>query len=207
MPTFDPPEIPRSVLGLRDAKRALRERVLRARDQMPEALHTAAGQAIAATLMARPDFAAAQTLLVTLPFGSEWDTRPLLRAAVEQGKTVVVPRVNSASRILELYAITHPDRDVAPGFGGIPEPRAHCRPVMVGAIDWVLVPGVAFDTSGGRVGYGGGYYDRLLPMLRVDARRVAGAFELQIVDNVPAASHDLAVDTIVTERRVLEIAR
>ena len=78
---------------------------------------------------------------------------------------------------------------------------------MVGAIDWVLVPGVVFDTSGSRIGYGGGYYDRLLPMLRVDARRVAGAFELQIVDNVPAAAHDLAVDTIVTERRVLEIAR
>jgi len=207
MPTIDPPKIPRNTLGLRDAKRAVRERAMRERDQMPEALPTAAGQAIAATLMARPDFTQAQTVLVTLPFGSEWDTRPLLSAAVEQGKTVVMPRVNSASRMLELYAITDPHHDVAPGFGGIPEPQAHCPAVMVGAIDWVLVPGVVFDTSGSRIGYGGGYYDRLLPMLRVDARRVAGAFELQIVDNVPAAAHDLAVDTIVTERRVLEIAR
>ena len=163
MPTIDPPKIPRNTLGLRDAKRALRERVLRERDQMPEALHTAAGQAIAATLMARPDFTQAQTVLVTLPFGSEWDTRPLLSAAVEQGKTVVMPRVNSASRMLELYAITDPHHDVAPGFGGIPEPQAHCPAVMVGAIDWVLVPGVVFDTSGSRIGYGGGYYDRLLP--------------------------------------------
>ena len=145
--------------------------------------------------------------MVTLPFGSEWDTRPLLAAAVAQGKSVAVPRVNNASRMLELYAITDPDRDVAPGFSGIPEPRAHCFPIVVAAVDWILVPGVAFDISGGRIGYGGGYYDRLLPLLRTEARRVAGAFELQIVDNVPAASHDLVVDAIVTERRVLEIAR
>ena len=73
------------------------------------------------------------------------------------------------------------------------------------AIDWVLVPGVAFDLHGHRIGYGGGYYDRLLPLLRKDARRVAGAFELQIVEQVPSAPHDLAVDAIITERRTMEV--
>ena len=63
--------------------------------------------------------------------------------------------------------------------------------------------------SGGGYGrsYGGGYYDRLLPLLRADARRVAGAFELQLVDQVPAASHDVTMDAIVTEARSVPIAR
>jgi 5-formyltetrahydrofolate cyclo-ligase len=79
--------------------------------------------------------------------------------------------------------------------------------VDVAAIDWVLVPGVAFDLAGHRIGYGGGYYDRLLPTLREDAPRIAGAFELQIVERVPASAHDLKVDAIVTEARTIVAQR
>ncbi len=71
----------------------------------------------------------------------------------------------------------------------------------------MLVPGVAFDLAGGRLGYGGGYYDRLLPLLAPAAARVAGAFEVQLVDLVPATPHDLPVDAIVTESRLLSAAR
>jgi 5-formyltetrahydrofolate cyclo-ligase len=70
----------------------------------------------------------------------------------------------------------------------------------------VLVPGVAFDADGRRIGYGGGFYDRLLPLLRADAHRIAGAFEMQIVDRVPAVSHDVTVGAIVTEARTISIA-
>ena len=71
----------------------------------------------------------------------------------------------------------------------------------------MLVPGVAFDRDGRRLGYGGGYYDRLLPLLSRDATRIAGAFDLQIVDRVPAGPHDVAVDAIVTETQTLAIDR
>ncbi|HTL75696.1 MAG TPA: 5-formyltetrahydrofolate cyclo-ligase, partial [Casimicrobiaceae bacterium] len=71
------------------------------------------------------------------------------------------------------------------------------------SVDWVLVPGVAFDARGGRLGYGGGFYDRLLPGAAGSAPRVAGAFEMQIVDAVPTAPHDVGVDAVVTERRTL----
>jgi 5-formyltetrahydrofolate cyclo-ligase len=86
---------------------------------------------------------------------------------------------------------------------GIPEPVPDCHPVPRDAIDFVLVPGVAFDAAGRRLGYGGGYYDRLLPLLRPAAARVAGAFELQLVDRVPVSPYDLTVDAIVTESRTL----
>lgn len=144
---------------------------------------------------------------MSLAFRSEWETRPLLEAALALGKVVGAPRVNPGKRMLETYAITDLERDLGPGFLGIDEPLPHCGPLALDAIDWVLVPGVAFDTQGHRIGYGGGYYDRLLPLLRSDARRVAGAFELQVVEQVPAAMHDLQVDAVVTERRAMAIAR
>jgi len=196
----------RTVSGasLREAKRALRERVLQARDALPIGERLRAGAAIATAIAARPDFAAAGTVLLSLSFRSEWDTRPLVAAALAAGKTVGAPRVDAASRMLAPCQVTDPELDLAPGFRGIAEPLPHCAVVALATIDWVLVPGVAFDASGHRIGYGGGYYDRLLPLLRQDARRVSGAYELQIVANVPAAPHDITVDAIVTEQRTLE---
>ncbi len=190
--------------ALRETKRALRERVLAERDRAPPAFRAAASAAIGTSLAARGDFRAAKTVLLTLSFGSEWDTLPLLLTALEQGKTVVLPRVDTATRTLELCRLTEPSRDVMPGYRGIPEPQPHCALIRAEAIDWVLVPGVAFDAAGRRLGYGGGYYDRLIPALRSDSARIAGAFELQMVDRVPAAPHDAPVRGIVTESRTLQ---
>ncbi|HTS21324.1 MAG TPA: 5-formyltetrahydrofolate cyclo-ligase [Casimicrobiaceae bacterium] len=187
----------------RDAKRRLRERVLRSRDALSAQARASFGDAIRATLEAREDFRIARTVLLSLAFRSEWETRPLFAAARALGKTAVAPRVERASRMLELRAVADLERDVAPGYLGISEPLPHCLRIEPSAIDWVLVPGVAFDLHGHRIGYGGGYYDRLLPTLRADARRVAGAFELQLVESVPAAAHDLKVDAIVTEARTI----
>ena len=191
--------------SLRDAKRAMRDRVLRARDALPPEVRAQAGRAIVATLAARSDFRAATTMLLSLSFRSEYDTRPLFEAALASGKIVSAPRVNTASRMLEAYIVTDLARDVAPGFRGIPEPLPHCAAVALDAIEWALVPGVAFDLHGHRIGYGGGYYDRLWPLLRDDAQCVAGAFELQVVEQVPSAPHDLTVDAIITERRTVEV--
>ncbi|HEX4524412.1 MAG TPA: 5-formyltetrahydrofolate cyclo-ligase [Casimicrobiaceae bacterium] len=189
--------------ALREAKRALRQRVLAARDSLAPEFRAAASAAISRALAGREDFATASTVLLTLPFGSEWDSMPLLLAALERGKTVALPRVNASARKLELCRLTEPSRDVLPGYRGIPEPQSHCALIAAGAIDWVLVPGVAFDTAGHRLGYGGGYYDRLLPQLRSDAARIAGGYEIQLVDFVPAASHDVPVQALATERRTL----
>jgi len=201
----DPP--PKAATGLRQAKRLVRESVLRERDAMPPELRAAASERIAESLARRPDFAAAGVVLLTLPYASEWDTRLLFSVARARGKTVAVPRVNLAQRMLEIYAVADLAADVAPGYRGIPEPHTGSTPVALESIDWVLVPGVAFDASGQRVGYGGGYYDRLLPMLPAAAPRIAGAFELQVLERVPSAPHDLALDAIVTETRVIVPAR
>jgi len=200
-----PPGPPGAPVGfaLHDAKRRVRERVLAARDAMPPAERAAAGRAIVERIIGLPSFAAARTVQMTLPFRSEWDTLPLVRAALAAGKTVALPRVDATARMLVLHVIGDPAADTAPGYQGIPEPCAHCPIVAPAAIDWVLVPGVAFDAAGGRLGYGGGFYDRLVPLFSRGIPRVAGAFALQIVARVPAAAHDVDVDVIVTERTTI----
>lgn len=191
----------------REAKRALRERVLRSREALSPAVREQFAAAIRAAIASREDFRRARTVLLSLAFRSEWQTRPLFAQCWSEGKTTVAPRVNREARMLELHVVGSLEHDVASGYLGIPEPLPHCPIVDVATIDWVLVPGVAFDLAGHRIGYGGGYYDRLLPGLREDARRIAGAFELQIVERVPASAHDLKVDAVVTEARTIVAQR
>ena len=189
--------------ALREAKRALRASVLAARDAVSDHERAAAAAAITARLLALPGFAAAPSILVTLPFRSEWDTRALARAALAAGKSVIVPRVDTDARVLALHRVRDLEASIERGYRGIPEPR-HDTPLASAAeVALALVPGVAFDPRGRRLGYGGGYYDRLLPLLAPDVPRIAGAYELQIVDDVPAAAHDISVDVIVTPLRTL----
>ena len=184
--------------ALRMANQALRGRVLAQRDDLPAETRTADSHAISARVEALPSFALAQTIVLTLPFGSEWNTRPLAARALRVGKRVVVPRVDRVARMLRLHAVVDLDADVVAGYLNIPEPRESLPIVEPDAIDWVLVPGVAFDGSGRRLGYGGGFYDRLLPLIRDSAPRIAGAFDVQIVDEVPTGPHDRRVDGVVS---------
>ncbi|HVO87618.1 MAG TPA: 5-formyltetrahydrofolate cyclo-ligase [Casimicrobiaceae bacterium] len=191
--------------SLRDAKQALRTNAIAARDALSPQFRAEASQAIAARIVRLASFADARTILLNLPFRSEWDTRLLAYAALDAGKTLVIPRVDPLARMLVLHRVSDPDADVAPGYRMIPEPLVALPRVEPQGIEWVLVPGVAFDLAGRRLGYGGGYYDRLLPTLPRTAHRVAGAFEAQVVDLVPAAPHDVDIDCLVTEQRVVDI--
>jgi 5-formyltetrahydrofolate cyclo-ligase len=193
--------------ALRAAKRAMRQSVRAERDAMPAAARVAASASIVGRMLARADFSGAKTVLVTLPFRNEWDTRALVRAALDAGKIVAAPRVDDATRMLELRAISDPERDVGPSPQGIPEPLSHCPPIARDAIDFVVVPGLAFDREGHRLGYGGGFYDRLLPLLSPRAARVAGAFDVQLVPHVPVGPNDVPIDAIVTQSREISVRR
>ncbi|MFO1315931.1 MAG: 5-formyltetrahydrofolate cyclo-ligase [Burkholderiales bacterium] len=198
---------PLSGPALHDAKRAMREEVLAARDALPAAERDEGSRAIAARIAALPSYAGAHCVLLTLSFRSEWDTRALIDGALAGGKVVALPRVNGATRMLDLHTVVDVARDTAPGYRGIPEPRPEQPRIELATVDFVLVPGVAFDPTGRRLGYGGGYYDRLLALLAPAAARIAGAFELQLVPRVPAAPHDLFVDAIATPARLVPGSR
>jgi 5-formyltetrahydrofolate cyclo-ligase len=188
---------------IRAAKAELRRRILEQRDGLPADRRARASAAITARLAGLPAFGAARTVLAYASFGSEVDTGPLLRAVLAAGKALVLPRVNRASRMLDLYRVDDPAGQLEPGTWGIPEPRpATCPPAALGEVELVVVPGVAFDVRGGRLGYGAGYYDRLLRGLAAGAPPlVAGAFDVQVVPEVPMDAHDRRLDRVVTESR------
>lgn len=194
-------------MALREAKVALRTRVLTARDALPAVDRALAAQAITARLIALPSYQAARAPLLTLAFRSEWDTAPLVQHALAAGKKLVLPRVDAATRMLVLHAVSDPGADLHAGYRDIPEPRPTCPAVAPQSVDWILVPGVAFDRNGRRLGYGGGFYDRLLPLVPAHVPRIAAAYAMQIVASVPAAPHDAAIDALITEHEALFFPR
>jgi 5-formyltetrahydrofolate cyclo-ligase len=193
---------------LHDTKRALRARVLAARDALPLATREAADRRIAEHVANLPAFERARALLITLNFGSEVSTTLIGQLALACGKVLLAPRVNPSTKMLDVYEIRDLAADVAKGVWGIPEPRPDaCRKASPDEVEWVLVPGVAFDLYGGRLGYGGGYYDRLLPLLAPDTPNAAVAYALQVVDRVPHGRHDLRIETLITENGPIAIVQ
>jgi 5-formyltetrahydrofolate cyclo-ligase len=193
--------------GVREEKLVLRQAIVAARDCLSDSARAEASREIAARIIGLDRYTNAQVVLAILPYRSEWNATLVIDAALADGKIVAAPRVDRAARMLRTLRIESIARDVEPGYRGIPEPRAGCEEIALDRLDCVLVPGVAFDVQGRRLGYGGGFYDRLLPLLPAAASRIAGAFEQQIVERVPAAPHDVGVDWIVTERRVIHCGR
>jgi 5-formyltetrahydrofolate cyclo-ligase len=185
------------------AKAELRMLILARRDALAPEQRVSFSAAIFKTIRALPAFATARTVLAYSSFGSEPLTAPFLEAVLEGGKALVLPRIDRPSRRLVLHRVTALGADLRPGVWGIREPDpARCPPAGMEVIDFALVPGVVFDVEGGRIGYGAGYYDRLLAGRTDRTALVAGAFDLQVVDVVPMAEHDRRVDRVVTEHRV-----
>ncbi len=186
-------------------KRELRRTIIAARDALPPDRRRELSAAICRRVAASPEFVRSRFALLFASFGSEVDTGNLLRIALAEGKRVALPRVEPATRALELREVRSLEDDLAPGLWSIPEPiPERCPLVSPEALDFVLVPGVAFDRERRRLGYGGGYYDRLLGAVPPGAAAIAVCFGLQIVPVVPAAEHDRHVPVIITESERVE---
>ncbi len=152
-----------------------------------------------------PAYAAAKTVMWYVDAGSEVRTRHTLPTALQHGKRVVVPWCVVETNQLELFLLEEMS-ELVEGAYKILEPRTDLRKVaskqvQPAELDLVMVPGTAFDLQGGRMGQGKGYYDRLLAGARADAPLVGLAFDCQIFDEIPVASHDVFMDLVLTETR------
>lgn len=187
-----------------DAKEWWRRQLLGRRRALSPTEREAGGVAVRRWVVECAAWRAASTVLAYAASGSELATEPLLTAALVGGKGLILPRVG-AGNVLHLHAVESLAR-LAPGYRGILEPAAGLPEVAVTAIDFALVPGVGFDRRGGRLGYGGGWYDRLLaqPGWRCPVWGVA--FACQIIDELPLDPHDQPVAAVVSEVGVLRFA-
>ena len=181
------------------AKRALRRAVLAAVAAMTPAEKTAASARARAVLTAQPLWREAKSVLFYAPMAGELDVWPLLDEALALGKAVGLPWYDPETGRYSVRQVRDPSRDLQPGRYGIREPAPHCAGFLLKRLDLILLPGVAYDLQGRRLGRGKGYYDQLLAGLHGLSCGVG--FEAQIVSAVPVDTHDRRVNCILTPTR------
>jgi 5-formyltetrahydrofolate cyclo-ligase len=187
------------------SKHALRAVLTKRRAAARGARGARLSRAIARRVTALSAWKRSRVILAYVAVRGEADPRPLVRRALAEGRVVALPRVTGPSRGrgagLSFHRIA-PDTVLVPGRFGIPEPPEDpATSVDPREADLVLVPGVAFSPAGDRLGYGGGYYDALLP--GTAAAAVGLAYEFQVLPGLPRDRRDIRLDAVVTERRVL----
>jgi 5-formyltetrahydrofolate cyclo-ligase len=147
-------------------------------------------------------FARAGVIALYAPVKREVDTSVVMRTALGQGKKILYPVV--AGGMLLFREITG-DKDLVPGAFGIAEPGNECPERLPDEAECIVVPGVAFDRGGRRIGYGKGYYDRALHRLEGTGRLVGFGFDFQLVEAIVGEPHDVALDLIITERQMVSV--
>ena len=188
---------------LQTEKKKMRAAILALREAMPPAARSAASRAIIDIVRGQPQYAEATVVLTYMGFGSEIETQSFFERIIADGKVVVLPRVDRASQTLMLHA-ARSTSDLLTGKWGIREPGADAPQVSINEVDFLLMPGVEFDRFGNRLGYGRGYYDKLLVIADPALTRVAAAFSCQIVEAVPVGPTDQRIDCIVTENEIIK---
>lgn len=181
------------------AKLALRDRMRAVREALPDSACDARSSAIAQHLFALAEFDRASTVLAFASIRNEVRTQTSMRAAWKAGKRVALPRV--VGNQLQLHLVDS-DTVLVEGAHGIPEPPETAAQIQPEEVDFALVPALAVDPRGYRIGYGGGYYDKLIPQLG-DACTCAVAYDFQLISEVPALGFDVPVDLVVTDARVI----
>lgn len=189
-----------------DDKRAFRKAMLLKRDAVPYEIRIEADEARNECIRSWETYQTAELLLFYVSYRSEADTRQLMKEALEAGRDVAVPKVVGSDMVF--YRITE-FTQLVEGYKGILEPDTEKCEAVTGDLQKrtiLFVPGCAFDKSGGRMGYGGGFYDRFMEQYP-DMLKVALAYEEQLVEDVPREAHDKPVDVIVTGRRMLHVPK
>jgi len=188
--------------GLRmQAKSELRRRMRSVRRVLPEDARAARARALSERVVALPEYATARMLAAYVAVRGEANPAAVVAHALGAGKTVALPRVEGSDLVFHRWS----EGDVlVENADGIPEPSSDAAVVAPETIDLVLVPALAVDARGHRLGYGGGYYDRALPRL-ARAHKVAFVYDFQLLAELPDTRGDVPVDRVVSDRRDLPV--
>jgi 5-formyltetrahydrofolate cyclo-ligase len=187
--------------GAEGTKENLRARARMARAAVSADARSVAAAAVAERALAVPEVTGARTVLAYAASAEELDPAPLVSALRARGARVAYPRVCGPGALALHWC--DDEAGLAPGYCGIAEPAAGSPEALTADFDLVLVPGTAFDESCGRLGMGGGFYDRLLTTLAPRALAVGLAFDEQVVAEVPTEVHDVALGLVITPTRTI----
>lgn len=186
-------------------KQVLRKSTLALREQLAPDARAAYSAAITERLLQLPEYRQAGTVLGYMNFGTEFASELWVARVLAEGKRLALPKVNHHTNHLDLYWVEDPENQLASGLWGIREPIVErCeRLETLNEVEFALLPGVAFARNGARLGYGGGFYDKLFARMTHRPALVAAAFALQIVADIPQEPTDIRVEWIVTEQETI----
>jgi 5-formyltetrahydrofolate cyclo-ligase len=181
-------------------KAAIRAEVRARVRAIPAAMHAAGSRRVAEAIRKLPEWQSAKSVLLFVPLTDEPDLLGLLRESVQSGRVTALPAFDTAAGVYQARQITDLAADLVPGAFNVPEPAPHCQVVPVAALDFAVVPGIAFTSGGGRLGRGRGFYDRLLAATRAVTCGVG--FDEQLIPEMPVEPHDVKLHYVVTPSRV-----
>ncbi len=192
-------------------KQAIRQRIIAAREQLTAAKRACLSHAISERIANLNAYHTANTVLAYMSFGAEFSTDEWVQQALHDDKCVLLPKVNRATNELDIYRVSNLQQDLAPGLWHIREPLVErCAKInTLKEVDFILLPGIAFGRDGARLGYGGGFYDKLLARLKNEnpgcrPALVAGTFAIQLVEDLPQEATDHKVEWVVTENETIQ---
>lgn len=190
-----------------ELKKKIRQRILDIRNNMSAADVETRSEIIIHKLMELDAFKRSGYIMSYVNFGNEVATKELIRCCLSKGVRVAVPIVRKTGEIGSIIVpseIFDIEKELKPGVFGILEPdKNFIRPVNVRMLDMIVVPGIGFDNKKNRIGFGAGYYDRFLTTIPESCLKVGLAFETQIIDEIPVESHDVPLDMVITEKRLI----
>jgi len=186
------------------AKIQIREEIAKSISALSDSEIAEKTRAIEARLFDFANFLEAKIALLYMSCDYEVATDNIIKRSYAYGKIVVLPAFDPVKFEMNLMKVDNFEKDLVPGPRGVMEPDAsRCKIVPLERIDIAILPGLAFDEKGARLGSGKGYYDRLIPRLAITTRKVALTLEEQIVPQIPMEAHDKHVDIIITDKRII----
>jgi len=185
-------------------KRALKHEIFEKRRALSKDDVKEKSLKIRENLFSLEEFKKAKNILFYVSFKNEVGTHKMIKELIaKKEKTVIVPYVMGDNPILQLSELKNFDWLEVKTFGVLEPKELYIREFNHEKVDLVIVPGIVFDKQGHRIGYGHGYYDKFLKKLGKNVKKIGLAFELQVVDEIPKEEHDVPVDCMVTEERVI----
>ena len=185
-----------------ESKKELRKRILSIRNNMPGEDVVNNSRIIRDKIIGLDVFKQSKVIFIYMDFKNEVMTSDLIKHMLFEKKRVVVPYTDTVSTVLIPSEITG-ESDLKLNSFGYSEPKK-VSPVNIEEIDLVIVPGLVFDKNLNRIGFGKGYYDRILNKLKASARKVAVAHDFQVLEEIPAEEHDVKMDMIITEKSIMK---
>ncbi|MFQ5449386.1 MAG: 5-formyltetrahydrofolate cyclo-ligase [Nitrospinaceae bacterium] len=190
--------------SLEAAKASIREEMAKRRNSLKASTLKEKSEQILKNLAGHEEFQNARSILFYLSLPREVQTDAMIALAFQWGKKVHVPLIDTSRRGLRISELPAPDIEFEKRAFGLREPGKPDQKIVSPAVlDFILVPGLAFDRKGGRIGYGAGYYDRFLKEVSQDTILVAAAFDFQVLESVPQAEYDVPVHKILTENTTI----